>query len=560
MGFGGRRRALMAAPLSALLTATITAAIQVSAAPSAQGAERLYISYGVLERSISFDVLAAFAKEGTLNDDLYVYTQYVKDDQELLLRRVLQSRADLSPVAISQFLYTPQGEILLRRLGEIIQPESRLPGEKAIRAALILAAGHPDGLTPLNVFRQFPTKGMRIDLQKSLAIADQLSALVTQTNEASKAIARRADADLVAQPLDPKGVPDLSVRGRFRWDKQTLTLSDPQRVTLTGFTKERVFPVDLYRPVNAGRSGIPLIVISHGLGSDRRTFTYLAEHFASHGFAVAMVEHPGSNSRQIKALIVGAAREAATPSEFVDRPLDIKFLLDELTRRAASDPSLAALNLQQVGVLGQSFGGYTALTLAGAPINFKRLQEKCTPTAQVNTFNLSLLLQCRAEALPIKNYNLGDPRVQAIVAINPIDSTVLGPESMGQVTVPTMLVTGNADTVAPALLEQIRPFTWLPGPDKYLVLVDRSTHFSFLNDPPTQPGEQLPIPPELAGPEPPVTRRYMRALGLAFFRTHLANQPSFRAYLSSAYGRAISQDPLRLDVITSLDLPRPLEK
>jgi hypothetical protein len=197
MGFG-RRRALMAAPLSALLTAAATAAIQVSAAPPAQGAERLYISYGVLERSISFDVLEAFAKEGTLNDDLYVYTQYVKDDQELLLRRVLQSRADLSPVAISQFLYTPQGEILLRRLGEIIQPESRLPGEKAIRAALILAAGHPDGLTPLNVFRQFPTKGMRIDLQKSLAIADQLSALVTQTNEASKAIARRADGDLVA--------------------------------------------------------------------------------------------------------------------------------------------------------------------------------------------------------------------------------------------------------------------------------------------------------------------------------------------------------------------------
>jgi predicted dienelactone hydrolase len=552
----GRSRFLgLLSMTSALLSATLT----MTVAP-ARSAERLYISYGVLERSISFDVLEAYAKQGTLSDDLYVYTQYVKDDQELALRQVLQAKADLSPVAVSQFLYTSQGEILLKRLGEIIQPESRLPGEKAIRAALILAAGHPDGLTPLNVFRQFPTKGIRIDLQKSLAIADQLSELITRTNQISKEIARQADADAASQPLDPKGLPDLSIRGRFRWDKRPLTLSDPKRASPT--SSARIFPADLYYPLNApkGRGGIPLIVISHGLGSDRRTFIYLAEHLASHGFAVAVVEHLGSNSRQMKALIVGAASEATTPSEFVDRPLDIKFLLDELTRRAAGDPALAAINLQQVGVLGQSFGGYTALALAGAPINFNRLQEKCTPAAQVSTFNLSLLLQCQAGVLPVKDYNLADGRVRSVLAINPVDSTIFGPESLMQVTVPTLIIAGNADTVAPAVSEQIRPFTWLPGPEKYLALVDRSTHFSFLNDPPGQPGEQLPIPPELAGPDPAVTRRYIRALSVAFFRTHLVGQSSYRPYLSAAYGRFLSQDPLRLDLITSLELPKKLEK
>jgi len=40
-------------------------------------------------------------------------------------------------------------------------------------------------------------------------------------------------------------------------------------------------------------------------------------------------------------------------NEFINRPLDVKYLLDE--RRDKSDPSFQ-LNLQQVGVIGQSLG------------------------------------------------------------------------------------------------------------------------------------------------------------------------------------------------------------
>jgi len=41
-------------------------------------------------------------------------------------------------------------------------------------------------------------------------------------------------------------------------------------------------------------------------------------------------------------------------TEFINRPLDVKYLLDELERRDKSDPF--QLNLQQVGVIGQSLG------------------------------------------------------------------------------------------------------------------------------------------------------------------------------------------------------------
>lgn len=513
-----------------------------------QTAERLTLSYGLLERSITLQTLEKYADTGELDNDLYVYTRYVKPDQRDQLRKALRLKSDLSAVAVSQFLYSPQGDILLKRLGQLVQPESRDNGFLAIRAALILAADDPEGLTPLNVLRRFPTRGIRVDLQKTLGLVGELDAIVGRTNRVSKAIAQQATAEATAQPLNnPALMPKLTNRGRLRWTKQRLNLVDNGRITLTGFVKPREFLADLYLPVGARSPKVPLIVISHGLGSNVTTFQYLAEHLASHGFAVALPEHTGSNTKQMQALVNGTAAEAATPSEFVDRPLDVKFLLDELQRR-----SIGNLDLNRVGMMGQSFGGYTSLALAGAPLNFPLLLESCTTEQQVNTFNISLLLQCRAGTLPRKDYNLNDPRIAAAIAINPITSVVLGESSLRQVQVPTMMVTGNADTVAPALPEQIVPFTWLGSRDRYLVQVDRSTHFSFLGEE-EKGNDPLPVPTEILGPTPEVMRRYMQAITVAFFRVHLLNQTGYRQYLSAAYGRSITQDPLRVDIIKTLN-------
>ena len=523
----------------------------------AVSAERLYVSYGVLERSISVAALEAFVRKGELDSDLFVYSQYADAKRLADLRQALVVRADLTPIAVSQFLYTPQGEILLRRLGQVIQPESRDTGFYAIRAALILASSDPEGLTPLNVFRKFPTRGLRIDLQRSLQIAGDLERAITRTNQATATLNQLAQLEALATPIaSTTPVPDLASRGAFSWQKETIRLVDRTRSFVTTLGRERVFPVDVYLPqIRTDRSGqarkIPVVVISHGLGSDRTTFRYLAEHLASYGFAVAVPEHPGSNAAQLQALIAGTVSEAAAPSEFIDRPLDIKYLLDDLTRRAKSDPRYGRLNLEQVGVLGQSFGGYTVLALAGALINFEQLQKDCDAQALDNTLNLSVLLQCRANALPRLDYGLQDSRVKAIVAINPIDSAVLGQAGFNQISIPTMIVSGNADTIAPALQEQVQPFTWLRSSDRYLVLIDRGTHFSTLEE--IMTADSIPLPVEVTGPTPRIARRYMSALSLAFFQTYIANQPSYRPYLSASYAQFISQDPLRLSLVRSLN-------
>ncbi len=148
------------------------------------GAERIYLSYGILERSISISSIDAFASTGKVNDELALYASHVSPEQLAQFRRILQTQIPLDVVTVSQFLYTPTGERLLDRLSQVIQTDARQPGFYGLRAALILAAADPTGFTPLKALHQFPTRGIRIDIGQSLAVVDNLQVLVRQTNQA----------------------------------------------------------------------------------------------------------------------------------------------------------------------------------------------------------------------------------------------------------------------------------------------------------------------------------------------------------------------------------------
>ncbi|MEC4887295.1 MAG: alpha/beta hydrolase [Scytonema sp. PMC 1070.18] len=507
------------------------------------GAERISLSYGVLERSLPIDSVAKYARTGKIDDDLAAYAQYADPEQLKQLRQVLLTPIPLGAVEVSQFLYTPIGERLLENLGEVIQQESGISGFYAIRSALILsAADSKQGLTLLNVLRKFPSRTISINLSRSLDIVETVQGLVNQTQQAIALInqqssAQAANASVFNEDLSLR---DILESGNYKWRKLTIKLNDESR--------DRTFPTDIYLP--QATTPRPIVVISHGLGSDRTSFVYLAEYLASYGFVVAVPEHPGSNAEQLQALLSGTSDQVTEPREFIDRPLDVKFLLDQLTRLSKIDPRFKGrLNLEEVGVVGQSFGGYTTLALAGAPLNFDLLNQECP--AFEDSFNVSLLLQCLAVNLAQSNYNLFDPRIDAAIAINPVDSIVFGQASLSQINIPIMIVAGGSDTVAPALPEQIRPFSWLTSPNKYLVLINNATHFSTIAE---SPNSAVPVPESVIGPNPALARRYIQALSLPFFRTYLENQLKYRQYLSADYATAISQEPLPLSLVQSLNL------
>lgn len=510
---------------------------------TALGAEKISFDYPPFgEFSISRQSLEVFAKEGKITSEFAFYTNRIKPQQLAQLRELLQTRFEVTPTLISQFTYSRIGEDLLQRVGELLRTQKRQNGFYALRATLILSAADPEGLTILNAIRRYPSNTIQLNLSGTQEIIGNLSDLLKKRDAIVVALQQTAQAEAATGAnINFSQQPDLRRAGSFGWRKQTLEMND--------ISRKRRFPVDLYLPKTGTQNtpSFPVIVISHGVAENRETFAYVAQHLTSYGFAVAVLEHPGSDAKKFQQYFSGLAGPPEA-NELINRPLDVKFMLDELQRISDSDPSLKGqLNLQQVGAIGHSLGGYTALTLAGAPINFRQVRKDCFPN---RSLDLSVFLQCRAGELPRAVYPIQDQRIKAVMAINPLNSTILGQTGLSQIKVPTMLVGGSQDIFTPVVPEQIRPFTWLSTPNKYLVLIENGTHFSTLDK--LDSGENvLPVPASLIGPNPAIARTYINALSLAFFQTYLRNQQQYRPYLSASYAQFISQSPLNLSLIQS---------
>ncbi|MEN9210471.1 MAG: alpha/beta hydrolase, partial [Thermostichus sp. DG02_2_bins_29] len=524
------------------------------------GAERLAVFLPPLfEISLPVGDLAQFAENGTVSRQLNFYLRRLTPEQQRALADLLTRDFKLNQVTVSQFTYSSIGEDLLQRLTLVLHSAGEGEAEfYALRAALILAAGDPEGFTLVNILRHYPLEKLWIDLDMSIRLVREASRLFRQRDLVIAQLREEADREVESTSL--VGLLPLATQnsifsplapeqpGELEWQVERFQFANPDRDTPVA--------VDMYLP--EGTEPLPLVVISHGIASDRNTFAYLARHLASRGFAVAVLEHPGTNVEQVHNFLSGFG---ALPGsyEWVARPRDISLLLDVLEEKAEQDLSRwGRLDLQSVGLFGQSFGGYTVLAAAGASLNPTRLQEDChTSNSNVLslTLNVSLLLQCRANEM-FRDPNLvqaaeqlADERIQAVFALNPLTSTVFGPAGLDRVRIPVVIMAGSEDYFAPSLAEQIEPFTWLGSRQRYLVMVEGSTHFTFLGG-----GGQgaFPVPRELIGPDPQAARPLLKALTTAFFKTYLdsSTQPeAYSIYLTSFYAQSVTPKTLHTTVI-----------
>ncbi|MFB2938068.1 alpha/beta hydrolase [Aerosakkonemataceae cyanobacterium BLCC-F154] len=509
----------------------------ISIAIPAISAERISVVYGPIKFSLSVESLEALVKEGKVTEELSSYIGEIDPKNLTELREIMQRRFEAGPTVISQFTKAQLGQTVLERLGRVLQTETGQNGANYLRTAFIAAAGDPEGLNLLNMLRKFPDRTVRVDLTQGFQLIGEFEKILRNTEASVKAIQQASIIEASANSnFNFSELPDLSRTGSFTWQKQTLTINDTER--------NRPLMVDLYLPQT--NSAANVIVITHGAAGNRNTLSLLAEHLVSYGFAIVVMEHPGDSLERFQNFLSGLA-DSPQPQELINRPLEIKYVLDELQRREQTELALKGrLNLQQVGVIGQSLGGYTSLALAGAKINFDRLRKDC---ANSQIFNLSLLVQCEVARLTPANYDLQDPRVKAVIAINPLTSSIFGESGLGQIQIPLMFVAASDDILTPAFTEQIVPFTWLTTPNKYLVVIEKASHFSLLGGREEDNSALPAFPPELVGPDPRLARPYLNALSVAFFKNYLNNQPEYQPYLTANYARAISQLPFNLSLV-----------
>jgi predicted dienelactone hydrolase len=511
-------------------------------ATPALSADRIAFSYPPFgEFYLSVESLERFARDGTITDEFEFYAQRLEPEQREKVRSWLKTRFDLPPVTLAQFTYTPLGETLLIRLGNAIGTPANQNGFYALRSALILAAADSDGLTLVNLLRKFPIKTIKIDFAKGSQIVEELSGAFEDKAAILAAIRQQAEANASNSPPQSNAGQQLDLRlpGTTGWRKEHFTFHSPH--------SNHSITVDIYRPNELTGQLTPAIVISHGIGSDRQTFAYLAEHLASYGFFVAVPEHPDVDAYKMYHFLTGLDT-APEPTVFINQPLQITDLLDELSDRYPS------VNLEQVGVIGQSFGAYAALASGGAKINGEELRQVCPYQTSLDiSFNLSQLLQCQITDLPNIPFSLQDRRVKAVIAVNPLTSRIFGREGLSQLQIPVMILANSNDVLTPMLAEQIGPFTRLETANKYLAVMERGTHFSFIGG---EGVSTFPIPTELVGPRPELAYPYLTALSTAFFKTYIAGDLDYQSYLSESYVKSISQASFNLYLLKAFKSDR----
>ena len=532
-----------------------------------RSADKIYLDYGILGRQIPVTSLETFATDGTIDAELAPYLNGMSLENRQRLQRILSTPlASLNegvpaqigdPFIVSQWLQSPIGEQVLMGMGQLIQTRSHQNGQQAIRAAVVLAAADPAGLSLINILRFYPTGGIRLDLLQILALSDAVETNIETTDRLVRTTIQQSVAVAATEPgLDYQSLPMLADIPQFDVVMRSLMLNDRDR--------NRTYPADLYLPadLSAVPQPVPVKVFSHGYG-DTRTNPELvaaARSLAANGFVVAVPEHIGSNKAYQDDLAQGLSRDSFDVMEFVNRPLDIRFLLDTLDEKNKTEFQ-ERLQLDRVGMVGHSFGGYTALATAGATVNLERLERQCDPEADIvpDNVNIALLIQCRLLELTespqilqqLTDGSLADSRVGSVFALSPL-SNLFGEKGMGKIQIPVVIVGGAYDIATPIVQEQLAAFQGLTTTEKYFYLAQHLSHTTALTR----------TVLDLAYPRSGIVERFdaseqwlfnvMVTLLIAHGNVYLTDNETYRPYLTAAYVETVSVDPTRLHLLRSL--------
>ncbi|TYO85237.1 alpha/beta hydrolase family protein [Oceanicella actignis] len=227
----------------------------------------------------------------------------------------------------------------------------------------------------------------------------------------------------------------------------------------------------------------PVVIVSHGYPGNRYLLGHLAENLATKGYVVVSIDHTDSMYHD----------KAAFGSTLVNRPLDQKFALDEIARRAAGDGFLAGLaDAENAGLVGYSMGAYGAVISAGGGVAQTGIDHAWG--APDGTLAIHKAGSQSHEALI-------DPRLKAVIAIAPWgwNYGFWDDAGLAGVRKPILYVAGSADDVSgydPGVKTMFERST---GADRWLLTFQNANHNAAAPMPAPieswEPSDKIDFPP-----------------------------------------------------------------
>lgn len=292
--------------------------------------------------------------------------------------------------------------------------------------------------------------------------------------------------------------PALAAHGDFDVGVRTLTLSDPGRIDILNVTDDaiptydRPLTVEMWYPAADGtgrgtvyeavtRDGstiaplhgmavrdaapttgqtFPVVLISHGYPGNRLLMSHLGENLASKGYVTVSIDHTDSTYSD----------QGAFGSTLVNRPLDQRFVLDQMGDAGVIGDDLAAIaDASNAAVIGYSMGGYGALIYSGAGV---------TQTSVDYPWGAPRgLLGAHLAGSDSHAALTDDPRLKAAIAIGPWGRNLAFWDGVGMsgISRPLMLMAGGVDDVSS--YEAIRAmFDEANGTTRHLLTFNHANH------------------------------------------------------------------------------------
>jgi predicted dienelactone hydrolase len=188
----------------------------------------------------------------------------------------------------------------------------------------------------------------------------------------------------------------------------------------------------------------PLVIISHGNSGSHLLYRTISTYLAKNGYIVAMLEHYGNNRNN------NELEKSIKNLQY--RPRHVSLTIDYLLSQNIFGQSIS---IDKVAIVGHSFGGYTALALAGG-----------TPWTQ------------KRQQVEVQN----DPRVKALVLMAPAAAYYIPESSLDKVTIPILLLIAENDQYTPKKWTADVILNGIPDKSKLtLKTISNAGHFSFIS-------------------------------------------------------------------------------
>ena len=197
-----------------------------------------------------------------------------------------------------------------------------------------------------------------------------------------------------------------------------------------GLTKMGGYEVEATEDAKIAMGRYPLLMLSHGNTGTPLALHDLATSLARKGFVVVAVLHPGDNYKDHSRL--------GTLSNLYGRPMQISAAISATLADRSLSPYVYD---DQVGVIGYSAGGETALILSGAQPDLDRLRRYCQerPDDHDACTTKGELIADRDDLVPV-----ADSRVHSLLLLAPL-SLMFGRQTLADVHVPVLLYSGEND-------------------------------------------------------------------------------------------------------------------